>query len=373
MPNREKVVVAMSGGVDSSVAAALLLEQGYQVTGMMLRLWSQPGGEATNRCCAPDAMALARRVATKLKIPFYVVDSRQIFHDKVVEFFVDGYSQGITPNPCLVCNHQIRWGYLLNYALSMNADYFATGHYARLLKRETGDIQLLRAVDQNKDQSYVLHILDQKQLQSTMLPLGNLTKEKVRQLARDFALPVTERSESQDLCFLGNEDYHSFLKRNYPEVQRPGLIVDRSGKILGEHQGLAFFTIGQRKGLGLSSPHPLYVLDKDIEGNNLIVGAKDELGRIEIVAGKVNWISGSPPDEPFFSQVKIRYRAPFVQALVTPIGHDSAHVVFDHPLLDITPGQAAVFYNQDVCLGGGIIQRKIEPTFITPTKHEISA
>jgi tRNA-uridine 2-sulfurtransferase len=361
----------MSGGVDSSVAAALLLEQGYQVTGMMLRLWSQPGDKATNRCCPPDAMALARRVATRLKIPFYVVDSRQIFHDKVVEFFVDGYAQGITPNPCLVCNRQIRWGYLFNYALSTSADYFATGHYARLLKHESGEVQLLLAVDDYKDQSYVLHVLDQKQLQRTILPLGNLTKEEVRQLAHDFSLPVTERSESQDLCFLGNENYHTFLKRNYPEIQKTGLIIDTNGRILGEHQGLAFYTIGQRKGLGLSSPHPLYVLDKDIEQNNLIVGAKDKLGRQELEAGNINWISGSPPDEPFFSQVKIRYRASYARALVTPIGYDTAQVVFDQPLLDITPGQAAVFYDQEICLGGGIIQPKSEPSFITPSKKEI--
>jgi tRNA-uridine 2-sulfurtransferase len=356
MHNRGKVVVAMSGGVDSSVAAALLVDQGYEVLGMMLRLWSEPGSEQSNRCCAPDAMALARRVASHLKIPFYVLDSRQIFHDKVVNFFIDGYSRGITPNPCLVCNQQIRWGYLLNHALSINADFFATGHYAKLHKDEAGNVRLMRAADHRKDQSYVLHGLTQQQLQATLLPLGSLTKDEVRRLAREFALPVSERAESQDLCFLGNDTYHSFLKRNHPEIQKPGLIVDHIGNVLGHHQGLAFYTIGQRKGLGLSSPQPLFVLDKHLEENILIVGTKQELGTDILLADNINWISGNPPVGPFTSQVKIRYKAPFAQALVTPIGIDRARVVFDQSLLDITPGQAAVFYDQEVCLGGGFIQ-----------------
>src|SRR3989304_3223968 len=197
-----RVVVAMSGGVDSSVAPALLVSQGYEVIGMMLRLWSEPGGAASNRCCTPDAMALARRVAALLDIPFYAIDAQEIFNQTVVQFFMNGYAQGITPNPCLVCNRHIRWEFLLNRALSLDAQLMATGHYARLLRADDGKFQVLRAFDQSKDQSYVLHVLGQEQLAHAIFPLGEFTKPQVRQLAREFNLPVAERSESQDLCFL---------------------------------------------------------------------------------------------------------------------------------------------------------------------------
>ena len=272
------VVVAMSGGVDSSVAAALLVKQGYPVTGMMLRLWSEPGSKVENRCCAPEAMVLARRVAEKLSIPFYVIPAQDVFYTTVIANFITELSQGLTPNPCLVCNRLIRWGLLWEQAAAIGANYLATGHYARLHRDESGVIQLLRGVDARKDQSYVLHVLNQQQLEHTMLPLGEFTKPQVRQLARDFALPVAERPDSQDLCFLGEEDYRSFLLRRAPFAPQPGPILDRNGQVLGEHPGLAFFTIGQRKGLGLSSPHPLYVLEKDLKKNALIVGPGSELG-----------------------------------------------------------------------------------------------
>lgn len=356
MNPKKKVVVAMSGGIDSSVAAALLLKQGFDVIGMMLRLWSEPGKEQSNRCCAPDALAMARRVSAKLNLPFYVVDSRQIFHEIVVKSFNRGYAQGITPNPCLVCNRHIRWNFLLNHALSLGADFMATGHYARLHKNDAGLFQLFRAIDENKDQSYVLHVLSQDQLSRTLLPLGTLTKQDVRKLAKDFALPVTERPESQDLCFLGSDDYRNFLLRQLPQVEKPGTIIDSSGNSLGQHRGLAFYTIGQRKGLGISSPHPLYVLEKDRQNNSLIVGKKEELTQSELIADNINWISGRPPTKPFISKVKIRYKSPYARARVSPLTEGSAHVAFDDPLHSITPGQAAVFYSQDICLGGGIIQ-----------------
>ena len=351
-----RVVVAMSGGVDSSVAAALLAARGYEVIGMMMRLWSEPGRESTNRCCTPDSMAQARQVARKLGIPFYAVDAQQVFHDTVVTYFQDGYAQGNTPNPCLVCNRHIRWEFLLNQAIAMGADFMATGHYARLRRCDNGCIDLLRAVDANKDQSYVLHVLGQKQLAHALFPLGEYTKPQVRQLARDFSLPVAERAESQDLCFLGDGDYRSFLLRNFPQVRNQGRIINRQGETLGEHQGLAFYTIGQRKGLGISSPVPLYVLDKDPEQNSLIVGTQDELGRSELVALNLNWVSGSPPASTLRAQIKIRYKAREAWGTVTPIEDGSAHVRFDAPVRDITPGQAAVFYDGEVCLGGGIIK-----------------
>jgi tRNA-specific 2-thiouridylase len=356
MTDNARVVVAMSGGVDSSVAAALLKEQGYDVIGMMLRLWSEPGSEADNRCCTPDAMALARRVAAKLSIPFYAIDARQIFHDTVVQYFYEGYAQGITPNPCLVCNRHVRWEFLLNHALALGAQYLATGHYTRLAQDAQGRIQVLRAVDDRKDQSYVLHVLQQEQLRYALFPLGEYTKPQVRQLARDFHLPVSERSDSQDLCFIGNEDYRQFLSRRLPQVNQPGPIRAKSGELLGEHQGLAFYTIGQRKGLGIAAKQPLYVIEKKMDENTLVVGTAGELGRQDLTAKEVNWISGQAPAAPLRAAVKIRYKAREVQALVEPLPADRASVRFDEPLRDITPGQAAVFYHGDSCLGGGLIE-----------------
>lgn len=356
MSSQEHVVVAMSGGVDSSVAAALLVQQGYQVTGMMLRLWSEPGRETSNRCCTPDAMYFAKRVAARLNIPFYALDARQVFRDTVVENFINGYAQFTTPNPCLVCNQQIRWGFLLQQAMTSGADFFATGHYARINRDSSGHWQLLRAIDHDKDQSYVLHRLDQSQLAQTLFPLGNLTKPQVRQLARDFQLPVAERSESQDLCFLGSEDYRDFLARHAPALVNPGPIFDRQGKQIGEHPGLAFFTIGQRKGIHVASPIPLYVMSKEPARNALIVSPLEALGQDELSAESVHWISGQPPDGPFSADVKIRYKAKEVRGMITPMPNQEVHVKFEHQLRDCTPGQAVVFYEDQNCLGGGIIR-----------------
>jgi tRNA-specific 2-thiouridylase len=346
----------MSGGVDSSVAAALLLQQGYEVIGMMLRLWSEPGTQTANRCCAPDAIALARRVAAQLGIPFYAVDAQQIFRDKVVEYFINGYAQNITPNPCLVCNRQIRWGFLLKRARALGAQYLATGHYARLKENSLGNIQLLRAVDGDKDQSYVLHVLSQQQLNHTLLPLGKYTKSQVRQLADDFNLPVASRPDSQDLCFLGDEDYGSFLTRVAPQVNQPGPILNQNNECLGQHRGLAYYTIGQRKGLGISAPQPLYVLEKDAHSNALIVGEKHELGKTEFTTADLNWICAEQPTMPLRTQVKIRYKADPAWVMMTALPDNQIHVKAERPLRDITPGQAAVFYDEEICLGGGIIQ-----------------
>ena len=354
---KDRVVVAMSGGVDSSVAAALLLQQGYEVIGMMMRLWSEPGKEAGNRCCTPDSMALARRVAARLGIPFYAVDAQDYFHDTVVEYFVAGYTSGVTPNPCLVCNRHVRWEFLLNRALSLGARYMATGHYARVGWADPpGEFVLSQAVDSSKDQSYILHVLGQEQLAHALFPLGGYTKVEVRRLAQEFDLPVADRADSQDLCFLGDGNYRDFLIRNAPQVSDPGPILTSAGEQLGEHRGLAFYTIGQRKGLGLASPDPLYVLDKDRDRNALIVGLAEELGKGELIAEKVNWIAGHPPHGPIRAQVKIRYKARAVTATVTPLDQEMVQVCFDSPLRDITPGQAAVFYQGDRLLGGGIIQ-----------------
>ena len=350
-----KVVVAMSGGVDSSVAAALLKQQGYEVIGMMLRLWSEPGKEDSNRCCTPDAMGQARRVAARLDIPFYVVDAKDVFRRTVVEYFLDGYASGGTPNPCLVCNRSIRWEFLLNHALALGADYMATGHYVRL-KNEDGNVTLLRAIDSSKDQSYVLHVLTQEKLKHALFPIGEYSKSEIRQIAESFGLSTASRPDSQDLCFLAGEDYRNFIQRNAAQMLRPGEIVTSDGTLVGSHDGLANYTIGQRKGLGISSPVPLYVLGKNAAANTVIVGTQEELGSSELIARDVNWLSGVAPTDAFRALVKIRYSAKEVEAWVRPFeGGARVEVRFDAPVRDITAGQAAVFYEGEAMLGGGII------------------
>jgi tRNA-specific 2-thiouridylase len=352
-----KVVVAMSGGVDSSVAAALLQQQGYDVAGMMLRLWSESGKEESNRCCTPEAMALARRVAATLGIPFYVVDAREVFRESVVKYFLDGYSRGETPNPCLVCNRQIRWTYLLEHAVAIGADLMATGHYARLRRREDGSIQLLRAADRAKDQSYILHVLDQSKLARASFPVGDHTKPEIRKIAESLGLPTATRPDSQDLCFLAGDDYRNFLRRNAPETLTAGQIVSSDGDVIGEHTGLADYTIGQRKGLGVASSVPLYVLGKDIATNRLHVGNREQRGTQVLEADEANWTSGRPPPGNFRAEVKIRYTAKEAAGIVEVLGSGSrVRIRFETPQRDVTPGQAAVFYDGDVVLGGAIIQ-----------------
>jgi tRNA-specific 2-thiouridylase len=349
-----KIAVAMSGGVDSSVAAALLVEQGFEVIGMMLRLWSEPNTKSINRCCSPEAMAQAKRVCAQLGIPFYAIDAQDVFYNQVVEYFIDGYTQGTTPNPCLQCNRHIRWEFLLNHALAFGAQFMATGHYARL-RKDSNRVQLLKAVDQDKDQSYVLHVLNQDQLSKAVFPLGNYSKSEVRELARQYALPVADRPESQDLCFLGDGDYREFLSRNLNQEVNGGTIISSDGETLGTHTGLVNYTIGQRRGLGISSPVPLYVLKKDLEGNALIVGSKDDLDQRTLWANKVNWVSIEPPLSPVQAQVKIRYKSIEEPAIINPIQEESVEVKFDRKIRSITPGQAAVFYRDEICIGGGII------------------
>ncbi len=349
-----KVVVAMSGGVDSSVAAALLKQQGHEVTGMMLRLWSEPGKEDSNRCCTPDSMAQARRVAALLDIPFYVVDAKDVFRKTVVEYFLEGYASGGTPNPCLVCNRSIRWEFLLNHALALGAQFMATGHYVRL-RDEDGQKKLFRAVDPLKDQSYVLYVLNQDKLRHAIFPIGDYPKAEIRRLAESFGLPTASRKDSQDLCFLAGEDYRNFLKRHAAGILKTGEIVTRAGEVVGRHNGLANYTIGQRKGLGIASSVPLYVLGKDAASNALIVGTEDELGTRELTAKEVNWLGGSAPTAPFRAEVKIRYTARPAWAQVTPLNGGQAQVRFEAPVRDVTAGQAAVFYVEEEVIGGGII------------------
>jgi tRNA-specific 2-thiouridylase len=348
-----RIAVAMSGGVDSSVAAALLVEQGEDVFGIMLRLWSA-GPDEANRCCTPDDVNRAREIAAQLKIPFYVLDVRELFRDTVVEAFIRGYANGLTPNPCLTCNRHIRWGFLLDHAVAMGATTIATGHYARVEERADG-CHLLRAKDRLKDQSYVLSVLNQGQLSKTVLPLGCFSKPEVREKARQLRFTTSDRPESQDLCFLGKLDYRSFLQSDDPHLFQPGPVLTREGEKIGEHEGLAGYTIGQRKGIRIAADRPLYVLEKDMQENSLIVGYREELGRNQFEVGSLNWISGRAQETSINAKVRVRYRAYEVSAVVDPIDQEHARVSLERPLPDVTPGQAAVFYNDDECLGSGLI------------------
>lgn len=349
----KRVVVAMSGGVDSSTAAALLLERGYEVIGTMMRLWAEKG-PGTNRCCSAEAMEGARRVCELLGIPFHFVDYEREFKSYVVDYFVREYARGRTPNPCLACNSHIKFDLLLHHALDMGAEYLATGHYARVRQTDS-ECQLLKGVDPDKDQSYFLYMLGQEELAHLLFPLGEYTKEEVRAMAMERKLPVAERMESQDLCFVADGDYRRFLKERAPEALRPGPIVDMSRHIIGQHKGLPFYTIGQREGLGIATPQALYVLKIDVESNALVVGTADELGRQALVAGEVNFVSGQAPEGPLEVAAKIRRQAVEVPATLIPLDESRIALRFAQPLRDITPGQGVVFYQGEVVLGGGII------------------
>jgi len=348
------VVVALSGGVDSSVAAALLMEQGYEVVGVTMRLWSAPGCEEENRCCTPQTRELAAQLAQQLGIPFHILDSQRAFRQAVVQRFLDGYSRGDTPNPCVYCNRYLKWDYLWQFAQSIGAEAIATGHYARLREGTDGAYELWKGVDATKDQTYFLSLLTQQHLAHTLFPLGEYSKVEVRQIAHARQLPSADAPESQDLCFLGKRDYRDFLREYAPQAVQPGEIVDRQGKVLGSHNGLAFYTIGQRKGMPASA-HALYVYQKDLEHNRLVVGPEAELGADHMQVREINWIAGNPPADYFEAEVKIRFKAVPALAQIEVQPESSAMVHFAKPLRDITPGQLAVFYQGEKVLGGGWI------------------
>ncbi|MCB9117178.1 MAG: tRNA 2-thiouridine(34) synthase MnmA [Caldilineaceae bacterium] len=377
-PADTTVVVAMSGGVDSSVAAALLVERGYNCIGVMMRLWAETGeGEgSTNKCCSLESVHDARRVADALGIPFYLINVEQPFKAKVVDFFIDGYSHGVTPNPCIECNRHIRFDYLLNYARRLGADYLATGHYARLRRGADGAVHLLKGVDEAKDQSYVLSVLGQAELNDVLFPVGDFPKAEVRRLAAARGLPIASKHDSMDLCFVFDDDYRRFLHTWAAEAMRPGPIVDRSGRVYGEHSGLPGYTIGQRKGLGISgAAEPLFVLELDYRHNTLVVGTAAELGRASLMAERVTWTLDEAPPAGSRVQCKIRYKAQAVDCTIFPQEGARVAVRFDEPLRDITPGQGAIFYDGDLCLGGGIIARSEETgiEFVGAGEHAGSA
>ncbi|MEN9216951.1 MAG: tRNA 2-thiouridine(34) synthase MnmA [Gloeomargarita sp. HHBFW_bins_162] len=348
---KERVVVGLSGGVDSSTAAACLVEQGYEVIG--LTLWLMPG---KGQCCS-EGMVDAARICEQLNIPHYVVDMREVFRGQIIDYLVAGYGQGITPLPCSQCNRWVKFGPMVQYAReTWGIDRIATGHYAQITyNSHTQRYELRRAVDRTKDQSYFLYTLSQDHLAATLFPLGAYTKTQTRQWAAQYGLATATKPESQDLCLIeAHGSMQAFLDRYVPP--QTGEIVNRQGQVLGHHTGIHHYTVGQRRGLGIAAPEPLYVLALDAAHNRVIVGSREEALAPGCSVHRLNWVSIAPPTSPFAAQVQIRYQAPAVDCWVVPTDDDRVEVKFAEPQFGVTPGQAAVFYQDDVLLGGGIIQ-----------------
>ncbi|MBA7479696.1 tRNA-specific 2-thiouridylase MnmA [subsurface metagenome] len=349
--SKGRVFVAMSGGVDSSLAAALLKEAGYEVIGVTMQVWPSDK-PAFGGCCGLEAIEAAKQVAYKLGIPHYVMNFRDIFAQRVIADFCQEYSLGRTPNPCIRCNQYVKFDALLERTKELDADFIATGHYARIEPSPNG-YRLLKAVDLTKDQSYFLYTLGQRELRHLLLPIGNLHKVEVRRLAAKLGLPTATRRDSQDVCFIPDNDYRAFVAKHIS--LESGDIVNTKGDVLGRHSGLARYTVGQRQGLGIASNERLYVLQLDVAGNKLVVGTKDQLVKNRLSASKLSWVSGEAPQEAITITAKIRYKSPETAARLH-LNDGVAEVNFHQPQRAISPGQSVVFYQGDAVLGGGIIE-----------------
>jgi len=381
---KKKIAVALSGGVDSGVAAALLVKEGYQCTGFHLHFWKEPpfalarGGASEgpaldvpeNKCCSLESLTAARKTAQKLGMPFYTLDFSQLFKQKVVDYFLQAYSAGLTPNPCVMCNKFVKFGRLLDYVLGAGFDYLATGHYARTAigdrQKEIGKsyslspipYHLLSAKDQTKDQTYFLYNLTQRHLAHLMFPVGEYTKKQVWQMAKQWRLPVAARPESQEICFLPENDYRPFLQRHVPASIKPGRVINVEGKTIGRHQGLPLYTIGQRHGFEITNKKvlgPFYVIAKKVKRNQLVVGFGRETERQEFDVQEVNWISGQPPKLPLSCQVRLRHQGELLGCQVFRVSSIQYRVSLTSPQRGLAPGQAAVFYRRGAVLGGGMI------------------
>ena len=356
----KKVVVGMSGGVDSAVAAYLLKEKGYQVIGVTMQVWQEDEEyeEREGGCCSLSAVEDARRVADKLDIPFYVMNFRDIFKKNVIDYFIDEYMEGRTPNPCVACNKYIKFDAFLQKAMGLGAEYVATGHYANIVT--VGDRMVLkRAADDKKDQTYALYNLTQPQLKHVLMPCGDYTKPEIREIAKKIGLQVHNKKDSEEICFISDNDHGGYIKRQLPDKVREGNFVDKQGHVLGRHKGIVYYTIGQRKGLGIALGRPVFVTDINPLKNEVVLGSEEDIFKTELVAKDLNFMAFETLNSELKVEAKIRYSAKAADAIISPLGKDRVKVVFSSKQRAITKGQSIVFYQGDLVVGGGIIDEII--------------
>lgn len=360
---KKRVMLGMSGGVDSSVAAYLLKEQGYDVIGVTMKLWQEEDEdviEIEGGCCSLSAVEDARRVANKIGIPFYVMNFKDAFKEKVIDYFIDEYLKGKTPNPCIACNKYIKSGEFFQKALELGCDYIATGHYAKIEYDETMKKYLLKkSVTEEKDQTYALYNMTQHELEHTLMPLGYYSKDKIREIANDIGLIVANKPDSQEICFVKDNDYSNYVKNNTDKEIKEGYFIDKQGNILGKHKGIINYTIGQRKGLGIALGKPAFVCDIDAKKNVVTLGENEDVFSKELIASNLNLISICEINEPFRAKAKIRYSSKASDATIYRLKNDNIKVVFDEPQRAITPGQSIVFYENEIVVGGAIIEKNL--------------
>lgn len=357
---KKKVVIGMSGGVDSSVAAYLLKEAGYDVIGVTMQIWQTEDScslEENGGCCGLSAVEDARRVATDLGIPYYVMNFRNEFKENVMDYFVEEYKQGRTPNPCIACNRYVKWESLLKRSLDIGADYIATGHYARVVQLENGRYTLKKSATSAKDQTYALYNLTQHQLSHTLMPVGEYTKDEIRKIAENIDLKVANKPDSQEICFIPNNDYAGFIEETMGEPAKPGNFVTPDGKVIGKHKGIIHYTVGQRKGLNLSMGYPVFVVAIRPETNEVVIGKADDVFSKKLYCNNLNFMSIPSLEGEMRVSVKIRYSHQGADATIRMIGDDEVECIFDEPQRAITPGQAVVFYDGEYVVGGGTILR----------------
>ena len=360
---KKKVVVGMSGGVDSSVAAYLLKEQGYDVIGVTMQIWQDEESkiqEENGGCCGLSAVDDARKVAAQIGIPYYVMNFKKDFQEKVIDYFVDEYLHGRTPNPCIACNRYVKWESLLTRSMEIGADYIATGHYARVEQLPNGRYAIRHSATWSKDQTYALYNLTQDQLRRTLMPVGEYEKDQIREIAKEIGLLIANKPDSQDICFVSDDDYASFIEEESNQKIPEGNFVTPDGKILGRHKGIIHYTLGQRRGLGIPAASRLYVCDISPKTNQVVLGNNEDLFHSELTATKVNLISCESLKEPMRLKAKIRYRHPEQEAVAWQTEDGVLHVRFDKPQRAITRGQAVVLYDGDIVVGGGVIENCIK-------------